>query len=104
MRMVALALRDAEELVHQREPHFRAHGTVFAGLSEDGKIGYAKLSLDLQAGLLRAHPEIYFPAPGDGGVNGWTYFYLEELYVGELCELVEEAFWVSVETQVQATS
>ena len=91
MRRLVSAVVDTTESSHFRTPDFRIGGKIFAGLSEDERVGYAKLTSEFQSGLLSARPEVFFPANGAWGQKGWTHFHLSRLKEGELKELLIEA-------------
>jgi hypothetical protein len=91
MRRLASVIADTAEGSHFRTPDFRIGGKIFAGLSEDERVGYAKLTSELQLGLMSARPEVFFPATGAWGHKGWTHFHLSRLKEGELKELLLEA-------------
>ena len=105
MRRLVSAVTDTAESSHFRTPDFRIGGKIFAGLSEDERVGYAKLSTELQSGLMSARPEVFFPANGGWGAKGWTHFHLSRLKEGELKELLLEAVrLIGPSTRVAATA
>lgn len=91
MRRLTSVVAETEERSHFRTPDFRIGGKIFAGLSKDERVGYAKLSAELQAVLVSARPEVFYPANGAWGHTGWTHFHLSRLREGELKELLLEA-------------
>lgn len=92
MRKIALSLPEVEERSHFEKPDFRVCNKIFAGLSRDGRRANVKLTPELQALILDAKPDAYFPAEGGWGRSGWTYVELAEVEVDELKELVLEAY------------
>ena len=92
LRKLALSLPEAEEKSHFEQPDFRVRNKIFAGLSRDGAEGNLKLTPELQAMVLGANPDAFYPAAGAWGRSGWTHFKLEQVQAGELRELLQEAW------------
>lgn len=91
LRALISVLPEAEERSHFGKPDFRVRGKIFAGLSRDELIGVVKLSHEEQRERLDANPEIFFPASGAWGRNGWTHFHLALLSTKELGVLLASA-------------
>jgi len=53
-------------------PDFRAHGKIFATLTEDAKRGMVKLTPEQQSTCIREHPDMFTPASGAWGRQGCT--------------------------------
>lgn len=102
LRKIALALPEAEEKSHFGNADFRVRNKIFAGLPA-AKRGYVKLRPDVQAMLLGARPEAFSPAAGAWGRLGWTYVELPQVEVGELRELLTEAFHLVAPKRLLAT-
>jgi hypothetical protein len=92
MRKLALALPQTEEKSHFGQPDFRVCDKIFAGLSREETRGTLKLTPELQAVVVSAKPEAYFPAAGAWGDKGWTQVELARVEPAELEELVVEAW------------
>ena len=95
VRKLALSFPEAAESSHFDQPDFRVRGKIFATLDADGKRGTLKLAPELQAMLLDARPEAFYPAAGYWGRQGWTNYRPAKLELGELKGLMEEA-WLRV--------
>ena len=91
LRRMALALPEVAEKSHFGSADFRVRNKIFAGLPAE-KRGYVKLAPEAQAMLLDARPNAFSPAVGAWGRLGWTYVELPQVEVGELRELLAEAF------------
>lgn len=95
VRALALSLPEAVESSHFDQPDFRVRGKIFATLDVDGKRGTLKLAPELQAMVLDARSEVFFPAAGYWGRQGWTNYHVAKIELGELTGLMEEA-WLRV--------
>ena len=72
-RKAALALSDAIESAHHGKADFRVGKRVFATLGHpDENWGTLKLTVEQQAMLVDAEPEIFRPVPGGWGKQGYT--------------------------------
>jgi hypothetical protein len=71
-RDIALAMQTVVEGAHMGHPDFRANGRIFASLDSQGDWGTVKLSEEEQQALVRQHPEMFEPAAGAWGRQGWT--------------------------------
>jgi hypothetical protein len=91
-RKAALALPETQEKSHFGQPDFRVKNRIFAGLSRDGKRGTLKLGPEVQLMVVETNPEGFFPAPGAWGHKGWTHVVLARVPIGELKELLLEAW------------
>lgn len=91
-RKLAMALPEVEEKSHFEQPDFRVRNKIFAGLSQDQKLGTLKLSPEVQAMVLCAEPEVFVPASGAWGRSGWTRVVLAKAPLRGLAALVEEAY------------
>ena len=72
-RKTALALSDAIESAHHGKTDFRVGKRIFATLGHpDENWGTLKLTVEQQAMLVDAEPEIFRPVPGGWGRQGYT--------------------------------
>ncbi len=72
-RKTALALSDATESAHHGKADFRVGKRIFATLGHpDENWGTLKLTVQQQAMLVDAEPEIFRPVPGGWGKQGYT--------------------------------
>lgn len=72
-RKTALALADATESAHHGKTDFRVGKRIFASLGHpDENWGTLKLTVEQQAMLVDAEPEIFRPVPGGWGKQGYT--------------------------------
>lgn len=72
-RRAALALQGAIESAHQGKADFRVGKRIFATLGHpDENFGTLKLTVEQQAMLVDAEPEIFRPVPGGWGKQGYT--------------------------------
>lgn len=99
MRRLVSVVAETEERSHFRTPDFRIGGKIFAGLSEDERVGYAKLSTELQSVLMSARSEVFYPANSAWGQKGWTHFHLSRL---KEAECIDHAIRARRSTQVRS--
>jgi hypothetical protein len=92
LRSLALAMPEATEWSHFRQPDFRVRNKIFAGLSRDRERGNLKLKPETQAALVSAKPAVFSPCEGAWGKSGWTYVELAHVTPKELEPLVVEAW------------
>lgn len=71
-RELVLGLDGAIEGAHMGHPDFRATGRIFASLQADDQHATLKLAPDEQRALLASHPDVFSPAAGAWGRQGWT--------------------------------
>jgi hypothetical protein len=72
-RKVALGLPEVVEGAHQGHADFRVGKRIFATLGyPDESWGMVKLTVEQQAVLVEAEPEIFRPVPGGWGKHGAT--------------------------------
>jgi len=72
-RKTALALTDAIESAHHGKADFRVGKRIFATLGHpDENWGTLKLTVEQQAMLVDAEPDIFRPVPGGWGRQGYT--------------------------------
>lgn len=71
-RTMVLGLDGASEGAHMGHADFRVAGRVFASLDRDERVGSMHLPPDDQQRLLEAYPEVFTPAAGAWGRQGWT--------------------------------
>src|ERR1700760_1875024 len=72
-RRIALGLPGVVEGAHQGHADFRAGKRIFATLGyPDEAWGMVKLTVEQQAMLVEAEPEIFRPVPGGWGQRGAT--------------------------------
>ena len=100
---MALSFPEAEANQHFDQPDFRVRGKIFATLDADGKRGTLKLSPELQAMVIDARAEAFFPAAGYWGRQGWTNYHPAKVELGELKGLMKEA-WLRVAPKRLAAS
>ena len=89
-RRLALSLEGAAEGAHMCHPDFRAHGRIFATLDAAEREGHVKLTPEQQAELMTSRPEVFAPASGAWGHQGWTRVHLQpadEEAIGEALTL-----------------
>ena len=87
---MALAMKDALEGAHMQHPDFRVHGRIFATLHPDNQSGVVKLTPEQQQELVHAFANIFVPAAGAWGLQGYTTIRLaaaDEESVGEALTL-----------------
>ena len=72
IRRIALSFPEAVEAAHMGHPDFRVCGKIFAGLFPAKGIATAKLPPEIQDVLLREQPDVFKPAAGAWGRQGWT--------------------------------
>jgi hypothetical protein len=70
-RKLALSLLEAEEKSHFGKADFRVRNKIFASLP-DAETAVAKLTPEQQEILMAAEPEVFSPAAGAWGRQGWT--------------------------------
>jgi hypothetical protein len=75
-RRLALGLHDVVEGAHMGHPDFRANGRVFASLTTSEDWGVVRLSPEEQRELVRAEPDVFVPAAGSWGRQGFTKIWL----------------------------
>ncbi|HXE81190.1 MAG TPA: MmcQ/YjbR family DNA-binding protein [Vicinamibacterales bacterium] len=71
-RALALGMPGAIERAHMGHPDFRVSGRIFASLTADERGAAVRLAPSEQRELMRAHPQVFAPAPGAWGRQGWT--------------------------------
>jgi hypothetical protein len=104
-RKLALSMPEAEEKSHFEQPDFRVRNKIFAGLSRDGEEGTLKLGPDVQAMVMAARADAFYPASGAWGRGGWTHVRLARVEIAELKELMVEAWGlVAPKTLVSAAA
>src|SRR5262245_16878262 len=103
VRKVFLSLPETEEKSHFGQPDFRVKNKIFAGLSRDGKQGNLKLSTKTQLELLEKQPEVFRPAAGAWGRQGWTHFERARITVSALRPLAREAYGLVAPKRLLAT-
>jgi hypothetical protein len=89
-RRIALGLEGAIEGAHMGHADFRAHGRIFASLDAEEKVGMVALTPAQQNQFVEEHPNVFFPAPGAWGRQGYTRVTLaaaDEETVGEAMTL-----------------
>jgi hypothetical protein len=84
-RKLALSFPGTVESAHQDHPDFRVKGKIFASLGyPDHAHGMVKLTPEQQAQVIRAEPEVFFPAKGAWGRGGCTCVVLKKAKVRSL--------------------
>ncbi len=76
-RALALALEGAVEGAHMGHPDFRVNGRIFASLVDDETRGGLNLTPDEQRALVHADPDVFSPASGAWGRDGYTMVQLQ---------------------------
>jgi hypothetical protein len=101
-RKAALALPDAIESAHHGKADFRTGKRVFATLGHpDENWGTLKLTVEQQAMLVDAEPEIFRPVPGGWGKQGYTNIRLAKADAATLKSALAMA-WTNVAPQGKA--
>jgi len=97
-RRVALALPEAIESSHQGHADFRIGKRIFATLGyPDDEWGMVKLTLEQQAVVVEAEPDIFRPVPGGWGKHGNTNVRLAKADVTTLRSAMKMA-WQNIAT------
>jgi hypothetical protein len=65
-------MQGATESEHMRHPDFRANGRIFASLDADETIAMVALTPEQQRRFVDEHPDVFFPAAGAWGRQGYT--------------------------------
>jgi hypothetical protein len=102
LRALLLSLPEAEERETWGHPTFRVREKMFAGMSVDGRSAGLKSTLDVQAALIAAEPEV-FSVPAYVGRHGWVDVVVERADPDELRELAIEAWRRTAPKRVVAT-
>ena len=103
-RRAALALSDAIESAHHGKADFRVGKRIFATLGHpDENWGTLKLTVDQQAMLVDAEPDIFRPVPGGWGKQGYTNIRLAKADAATLKSALAMA-WGNVAPQGKARS
>lgn len=71
-RATALALEGVEEGAHMGHADFRVGGRIFASLRPEKGLGTVKLTPEDQALRREVEPQVFTPAAGAWGLQGWT--------------------------------
>ena len=91
LRQIVSSLPETEERETWGHPTFRVRAKMFATLSDDGQQASIKASRQEQAALLATDPET-FGVPAYVGQHGWVSVKLATVNLGELHELLVEAW------------
>jgi hypothetical protein len=76
-RGMALEIPNAVEQSHMNHPDFRVAGKIFASLGvPDENWGMVKLTLEQQRAFIEKAPQVFKPASGAWGRQGYTNVYL----------------------------
>jgi uncharacterized protein YdhG (YjbR/CyaY superfamily) len=103
-RRMALRLGGVVEGAHMGHPDFRVNGKVFASLRPDAPAASLKLTLHNQARFIaEAGDDLFAPATGAWGRQGWTVVRLDRLDEETLGEALTLA-WQSVTNQARTRS
>ena len=81
-------------------PDFRASGRIFASLDADEKMGTVKLTPEQQARFTSEQPEVFAPASGAWGRQGYTRVALAKAGEETVGEAMTLAFQSVQRTQV----
>jgi hypothetical protein len=100
-RKIALSLPGAIESAHMNHPDFRAHGRIFATLSEDLKSGMVKLTPELQREFITEFPTMFAPINGTWGKNGATRVHLKEADDEAVGRAMTEAYNLSARPSIK---
>jgi len=90
-RRMALALPGAVEQDHFGAPSFRVEDKIFAQMSGDGCTVLVKLKTDVQADLLRRHPNDCWPE-ARWGRFGWTGIRWQTLDRTAVADVLEQSW------------
>jgi hypothetical protein len=102
VRRVALSLPRTEEALVRDRVKFRVGRIVYVALSRDETVMGFAFPKEERAALVDAEPEKFFmPAPSDERYN-WVRVWLSALDVGEMTELVTDAWRMVVPKRVAA--
>ena len=71
-RRITLALEGAAEKAHMGHPDFRVNGRIFASLDAKEDWGVVKLTPEEQREFTRSAKDVFVPAAGAWGRQGWT--------------------------------
>ncbi len=82
-------------------PDFRVHGKVFASLTADLQRGSLRLTPDAQAGCMTDHPNVFTPASGAWGRQGWTVVQLDAVSIDALGDALTLA-WQAMPAKLPA--
>lgn len=94
-RKIALSFPDTEERAHMNHPDFRVGGKIFASLGQpDEAWGTVALTPEEQHNYLTAAPDVFTPASGAWGRQGWTKVHLKTAKTA-LVKKALEAAWTS---------
>lgn len=101
-RKAALALSDAIESAHHGKADFRVGKRIFATLGHpDENFGTLKLTVEQQAMLVDAEPDIFRQVPGGWGRQGYTNIRLAKADAATLKSALAMA-WANVAQQRKA--
>ena len=89
---IALSMPGAIESSHMGHPDFRAHGKIFATLSDDMKWGMVKLTPELQGEFVAENPKMFVPVNGAWGAQGATRVHLKDADADTLGRAMTEAW------------
>ncbi len=83
-RDLVLELEGAVERAHMGHPDFRVNGRIFASLHASEQWGTVKLAPEEQREFMRTYPDVFAPAAGAWGRQGWTTVQLNVARRGEV--------------------
>ena len=83
-RRLALALHDVVEGARMGHPDFRANGRIFASLTTAEDWGVVKLTPEEQRELVKEEPDVFVPAAGNWGRQGFTKVWLAAANKGDV--------------------
>ncbi|MGH8637409.1 MAG: MmcQ/YjbR family DNA-binding protein [Burkholderiales bacterium] len=83
-RELVFELEGAVERAHMGHPDFRANGRIFASLHASEQWATVKLAPEEQQEFMRTHPDVFAPAAGAWGRQGWTTVQLNVARRGEV--------------------
>ena len=91
LRRTALSFPEAEEIETWGEATFRVRKKMFCILASDGTRASVKATREAQRELIAADPSVYGVAPYVGR-HGWVVLDVARADVGEVSELLEDAW------------
>lgn len=92
-RKIALSMPETAESEHMAHPDFRVGGKIFATLGyPDQDHGMVVLPPEEQAGWIKSHSKVFFPAKGAWGKRGSTCVRLELVDLATLRRVMEIAW------------
>lgn len=76
---MALDMPGTAEKEHFGRPSYSVKKKIYMTLRPDEQLAVIKLTLDQQATLGEAHPDVFAPVPNKWGGHGWTHVRMEHV-------------------------